>query len=59
MIICTDICSYTCIYVMYIYVVFTAVFMGIGLNLTNKHLFWLLLYPFFVQIVNYAIHIKI
>ena len=39
--------------------VFSAILMGIGLNLTNMHLFWLLLYSFFVKIQYCVIHIKI
>ena len=42
-------CIYTFINLMHIYFVFTAIFMGIGLNSTNKHLFWLLLYSFFCK----------
>ena len=39
--------------------VFSAVLMGIGLNLANMHLFWLSLYSFVVKILNYVIYIKI
>ena len=36
---------FMCIFIVFNFV-FSAVLMGIGLNLTNMHLFWLLFYSF-------------
>ena len=36
-------------------IVFSAVLMGIVLNSTNMHLFWLLLYSFFVKILIFSL----
>ena len=55
------ICILNCIYMSLIVFnfVFSAILMGVGLNLTAMHLFWFSLCSFVDRILIYAIHIEI